>query len=127
MRLLMPSPNRKPSGSTTAARPPSFSRCMISTRNRSAVSRVRKAAGKLVSIPSSSMPPNGGLATMQCTRSLGPQLISGLLRVLSWRIWLGTSMPCRIMLVVASRCGSGFFSTPKMLACRVRSSSAVFT
>ncbi|MNY77857.1 hypothetical protein D3C86_2178970 [compost metagenome] len=73
------------------------------------------------------MPPNGGLATMHCTRSLGPQLIRGLLRVLSWRIWLGTSMPCRIILVVASRCGSGFFSTPKMLDCRVRSSSVVFT
>ncbi|MNT53828.1 hypothetical protein D3C72_1909380 [compost metagenome] len=100
---------------------------MISTRNRSAVSRVRKAVGKLVSMPSSSIPPNGGLATMQSTRSAGPQLINGRPRVLSCLIWLGTSMPCRIMLVVASRWGSGFFSTPKILACRARSTSAVCT
>ena len=66
----MPSPNRKPSGSTTAARPPSLSSLMISAMNRSAVSRVRRLAGKLFSMPSSSMPPKGGLVTMTSTRSL---------------------------------------------------------
>ena len=45
---------------------------MRSTRNRSAVSRVRNSAGKLVSMPSSSMPPKGGLVTMTSTRSFGP-------------------------------------------------------
>lgn len=56
-----------------------------------------------------------------------PPVDQGASRVLSCLIWLGTSMPCSTMLVVASRCGSGFFSTPKMLACRIASSSAVRT
>ena len=37
----------------------------------SAVSRVRNSAGKLDSMPSSSMPPKGGLVTMTSTRSFG--------------------------------------------------------
>ena len=44
---------------------------MRSTRKRSAVSRVRNSAGKLDSMPSSSMPPKGGLVTMTSTRSFG--------------------------------------------------------
>ena len=40
MRVLTPSPKREPSGNTTAARPPSRRRVMMSTRKRSAVSRV---------------------------------------------------------------------------------------
>ena len=43
---LMPSPNKKPSGSTTAARPFSFSSFLtMSAMNMSAVSRVRRSAG----------------------------------------------------------------------------------
>ena len=57
---MTPSPKSEPSGRTTAARPPGFSRRMIRARNRSAVSRVRKACGKFDSIPSSSRPPKGG-------------------------------------------------------------------
>ena len=45
-RVFTPSPNSEPSGSTTAARPPGFSRRMMRARNRSAVSRVRKCGGK---------------------------------------------------------------------------------
>src|SRR5436189_253291 len=45
-RILTPSPNSVPSGNTTATRPRDFKRRMISARNRSAVSRVRKCAGK---------------------------------------------------------------------------------
>ena len=71
MRVLTPSPKSVPSGSTSPARPPGLSDFMRSTRNRSAVSRVRNSAGKLVSMPSSSMPPKGGLVTMTSTRSLG--------------------------------------------------------
>jgi hypothetical protein len=62
----------RPVGKTSAARPPGFSSVMISTRNRSAVSRVRKVAGKLFSMPSSSIPPNGGFVTITSTRSFGP-------------------------------------------------------
>ncbi len=40
-RVFVPSPKRNPSGSTTAARPPSFSSRRISAMKRSAVSRVR--------------------------------------------------------------------------------------
>ena len=127
MRVLIPSPNKKPSGKTNAARPPVLSRCMIKTKNKSAVSRVLKVAGKLVSIPSSSIPPNGGLVTITSTRSLGPQLIRGLAKVLSCRILLGTSMPCKIILVVHSKCGMGFFSMPKILFCKTASSSTVLT
>jgi hypothetical protein len=58
-RVLTPSPNSVPSGSSTAARPSVFSRRAISARNRSAVSLVRKV-GKLFSMPSSSRPPKGG-------------------------------------------------------------------
>jgi hypothetical protein len=47
--------------------------------------------------------------------------------VLSWRMPVGTSMPCTIMFVTHSRCGSGFFSTPRMLACSFASCSGVFT
>ena len=36
-------------------------------------------------------------------------------------------MPWNIMLVTHSKCGSGFFSTPRMLFCSVSSSSASFT
>jgi hypothetical protein len=39
----------------------------MSTKKRSAVSRVRKSAGKFVSMPSSSMPPKGGLVRMTMT------------------------------------------------------------
>jgi hypothetical protein len=42
---------------------------MMSTRNRSAVSLVRKVAGKFFSVPSSSMPPKGGLVRITSTRS----------------------------------------------------------
>src|SRR5579871_2440492 len=45
-RVLTPSPNSVPSGSTTAARPFGLSRRMMRARNRSAVSLVRKWAGK---------------------------------------------------------------------------------
>ena len=38
-------------------------------RNRSAVSRVWKCLGKLLSMPSSSRPPNGGLVSTMSTRS----------------------------------------------------------
>ena len=69
--VLTPSPNSVPSGSTIAPRPPSFSSVRIKTRNRSAVSRVRNFCGQLVSMPSSSMPPKGGLVTIASTRSLG--------------------------------------------------------
>ena len=71
MRVLIPSPDRKPSGKTRADRPPSLSSCIINTKNRSAVSFVLKVVGKFVSIPSSSFPPNGGLVITTSTRSLG--------------------------------------------------------
>ena len=60
IRALMFSPNKNPSGKTKAALPPTFNSCIIKTKNRSAVSLVLKVAGKFVSIPSSSFPPNGG-------------------------------------------------------------------
>jgi hypothetical protein len=62
----------RPSGSTIAARPPSLSSSITRTRKRSAVSRVRNSAGKLLSIPSSSIPPNGGLVRMTSTWSALP-------------------------------------------------------
>ena len=39
----------------------------------------------------------------------------------------GTSMPWNIMFVTHSRCGSGFFSTPRMLPWSCSSSSASLT
>jgi hypothetical protein len=66
-------PTRNPSGSTTAARPVSgFRRCMMRAMKRSAVSRVWYFRGKLFSIPSSSIPPNGGFVITMSTRSFGP-------------------------------------------------------
>ena len=62
--VLTPSPNSVPSGNTTAARPFSPVLPQSVCRNRSAVSRVCISAGKFFSIPSSSVPPNGGLVTM---------------------------------------------------------------
>ena len=47
-RVLMPSPNSVPSGSTTAARPPGFRSRMIRARNRSAVSLRAEMCGKLI-------------------------------------------------------------------------------
>jgi type I restriction enzyme R subunit len=63
---------------------------------------------------------NMRLVTTTSTRSFGPQLISGRASVLSWRILLGTSIPCRIMLVVQSKCGIGFF------LCRKSAPATVF-
>ncbi len=64
MRVFTPSPKSVPSGNTNPAAPPGFKIFIRSTRNRSAVSRVRNSDGKLASMPSSSMPPKGGLVTM---------------------------------------------------------------
>ena len=87
---------------------------MINTRKRSAVSRVRKVAGKLFSMPSSSMPPKGGLVTITGTRSfVGVIFVGHGLRVLSCRMMVvGVSMPCRIMLVTQSMWGKCFFIDP---------------
>jgi len=62
------------------------------------------------------------LVTTTSTRSLGVQLISGRDRVLSWRILMGTAMPCRIMLVVHSKWGIGFFS-PELISTALENES----
>ena len=92
--------------------------------NRSAVSRVRYFAGKLFSIPSSSVPPNGGFVRITSTRSAGPWLAYGLASVLPWRT-AGARTSWRSRLVVARRCGSCFFSTPRMVSCNVFRSATV--
>ena len=63
-------------------------------------------------IPSSSMPPKGGFVTTT-SRSFGPQLV--VVIMCCRRMLMGTSMPCKIIFVVHSKCGSGFFYS-KMLA-----------
>ena len=85
---------------------------MSSTRKRSAVSRVRNSAGKFVSMPSSSMPPKGGLVTMTSTRSFG--------RPVAQRAGQGVVVPdvgrhvdaVQQQLVMQRRCGRCFFSMP---------------
>ena len=77
-RVFTPSPNRVPSGRTTAARPPVFRSRMMRARKRSAVSLVLNFFGKLVSIPSASTPPKGGLDKMTLTRSLEVHSLYGL-------------------------------------------------
>ena len=121
MRVFTPSPKRVPSGRTSRRGRLVLRSFMMSTRNRSAVSRVRNR-GKLDSMPSSSMPPNGGLVTMTSTRSLGDQSRRGRARVLSCRTLDGTSMPCSIRLVMQSTWGRCFFSTPAIQPWMKRSS-----
>ncbi len=79
-RVFTPSPNSEPIRNrsfSTAARPPGFSRRIMRARNRSAVSLVRKCCGRLLSMPSSSLPPNGGFVSTMSTRSFCSQLMYG--------------------------------------------------
>jgi hypothetical protein len=111
MRAQMPSPKRVPLGTTTAALPPVTlpSPCplpegegdpgrrslrMMSCRKSKAVSEVCLSSGKLLRMPRSSSPPNGGLVMMISTRSLSPISRNGKRRLLSGSI-LGDSKPCR--------------------------------
>lgn len=90
-RVFTLSPNSEPSGGTMAARPLGRSSRMNKARNRSAVSFVRKCAGKSLSMPSSSRPPKGGLMRMMSTRSAWPWLMYGRANVLSCRTKPGCS------------------------------------
>ncbi len=75
-----------------AQRPLFFNSFMMSAKNKSAVSLVLNFLGKLVSVPSSSTPPKGGLERIISSLSLAPQSAYGLLNKLSLRT-TGKSKP----------------------------------
>ena len=118
MRVLMPSPKSVPSGRTIAARPPGFEQ--LHDEHEEQVGRLPGAeVGREVVLDPVLLHARrtGGFVRITST---GP---SGRSRAAAGRACcrggcrVGTSMPWTIMFVTQSRCGSGFFSTPRMLAC----------
>ena len=95
-------PKRKPSGTITPARPPTFRRYMMSTIKRSAVSLLRISIGKLLFTLASVLPPYGGFMPITSTLSLPVKSVTLVARESQWRI-LGASTSCKSKFVMESK------------------------
>jgi len=126
MRVLTPSPNSVPSGNTIAPWPPS--RQQMDDEHEEKVGGFLGAVGGGEIIFGAILfhPAEGRIGDDDIHAVIGGVAGVSFGEVLSWRMFTGTSMPCSSMLVVQSRCGSGFFSTPRMDACNRCSSSGGF-
>ncbi len=112
----MPSPNRKPSGSTTAARPWSLQQ-LDDQRHEEVGGFARAQVGGELVLDAIFFHAAEGRVGDDDVHPVGLAviLVGRRLSMLSCSIWVGVSMPCRIMLVVHSMCGRAFFSTPWMV------------